>query len=203
MCLWYKTECRLWSLTSASWGPVSRFCWTFFQFTVEVKRLHWSGTWRVANTWSRLLWFVDSWHSVSEESNVQICMFWKFDASFCLTNRRNSKFPTLVSFISCLSIRSLFVLNKGSQRKNPLICSDHSHHRSEGRIQEDILTDCGQHQWWSTLQRIDCKNWWRLHLAINGPCPRLDKRPCTKFQKMKISLNNGVAVQKNPWLLLR
>ena len=106
-----------------------------------------------------------------------------------------------MSFISCLSIRSLFVLNKGSQRKNPLICSDHFHHRSEGRIQEDISSVWGQHQWWSTLQRIDCKNWWRLHLAINGPCPRLEKRPCTKFQKMKISLNNGVAVQKIPWEL--
>ena len=62
-------------------------------------------------------------------------------------------------------------------------------------------TDCGQHQWWSTLQRIDCKNRWRLHLAINGPCPKLDKRPCTKFQKIKVFLNNGVVVQKNSWEL--
>ena len=110
MCLWYKTECRLWSLTSASWGPVSRFDWTFFfQFTVEVKRLHWSRTWRVANTWSRLLWFVDSWHSVSEESNVQICMFWKFDApSVWQTDEIANSQLWWVLFLVCLSGVCLF-----------------------------------------------------------------------------------------------
>ena len=81
----------------------------FFQFTVEVKCLHWSRTCREANTWSRLLWFVDCWNSVSEESNVQICMFWKFDApSVWQTDEIANSQLWWVLFLVCLSGVCLF-----------------------------------------------------------------------------------------------
>ena len=109
MCLDTKqnADCGVWQVqVNVQWaGSVEHF----FQFTVEVKRLHWSGTWRVANTWSRLLWFVDCWHSVSEESNVQICRFWKFDApSVWQTDEIANSQLWWVLFLVCLSGVCLF-----------------------------------------------------------------------------------------------